>query len=201
MNNRHPLLEDLFSLSIGVMLLSVAIMLLKQTGVMVGGVAGVALLLDHFSQFGFGLLFMTFSAPFYLMAWFRIGRRFTLYSLGVVAAISLLTEQLSHYITIDGLTPMAAAVFAGILIGVGMLVLFRHNASAGGFNVLALYCQQRFAIRAGYLLMGLDLTVLFITAITMGVETLIASAISFVLMNLVISMNHKPGRYLGAQAA
>ncbi|GAA5191161.1 YitT family protein [Ferrimonas gelatinilytica] len=195
MNTSHSLYEDLFSLSIGILLLSFALVMLKQTGVLVGGVAGVALLVHRLTDLGFGLLFFAISAPFYLMAWFRMSRMFTLKSLVAVALISWLTDFLNHSIEFQGLTPMMAGAIGGIFCGMGLLALFRHNASAGGFNVLALYGQERFGLRAGYLQMGLDLLILLITALLFSVETLLASTLCVILTNLVLGFNHRPGRY------
>ncbi|MBY5992849.1 YitT family protein [Ferrimonas balearica] len=196
MTSSHSLQEDLFSLGIGVMMLSFAIVILKQAGVLVGGVAGLALLVSQLSGWGFGLLFFAISAPFYLMAWFRMSRAFTLKSLATVGLISWLSELMQNAIAIEGLSPLMAGAIGGVLCGVGLLVLFRHHSSAGGFNVLALYCQERFGLRAGYLLMGLDGLILLATAVFFGVETLMASTLCIVLMNLVLGMNHRPGRYL-----
>jgi len=42
-----------------------------------------------------------------------------------------------------------AAVFGGFAMGVGLLILFRHRASLGGVNILALFLQERFGLRAG----------------------------------------------------
>ncbi|QIZ78237.1 YitT family protein [Ferrimonas lipolytica] len=196
MKTSHALHEDLFSLSIGVLVLSVALVILKQAGVLVGGVAGLGLLISQLTDVSFGLLFFALSAPFYLMSWFQMSRSFTAKSLMCVGAISMLSEQLQHSVVIQGLTPLAAATIGGVLCGLGILVLFRHNGSAGGFNVLAIFCQERFGIRAGYLLMGLDLCILVATMICFGVKTLLASALCIVLMNLVIGLNHRPGRYV-----
>ena len=40
-----------------------------------------------------------------------------------------------------------------------MLILFRHRASLGGFNVLVLYLQERYGWRAGLIQMGLDCSI------------------------------------------
>ncbi|SHH31157.1 YitT family protein [Ferrimonas marina] len=195
MSPSHSWLEDLFSLAIGVLVVSVAIVVLKQAGVLVGGVAGLALLIGRVFELEFGPLFFALSAPFYLMAWFRMNRVFTLKSLGCVGLIAWLSELLGQRIAIDGLSPMMAAVVGGVLCGLGLLALFRHNASAGGFNVLVMYCQERFNLRAGYLQMGLDLVILVATFLLFSAETLLASTLCIVLMNGVLGVNHRPGRY------
>lgn len=40
--------------------------------------------------------------------------------------------------------------------GLGMLILFRHRSSLGGFNVLCLFIQDRFGISVGKSQMAID---------------------------------------------
>ena len=41
------------------------------------------------------------------------------------------------------LQPAFAAILAGLMSGVGILMLVRHKSSLGGFGVLAIYLQER----------------------------------------------------------
>ena len=41
----------------------------------------------------------------------------------------------------------------------GLLMLFRHRASLGGVNILALYMQERFGFRAGAVQMAIDASI------------------------------------------
>ena len=92
--------------------------------------------------------------------------------------------------TID---PLYAALVGNLLAGVGILVVFRHRSSLGGFNVVALLCQERLGWRAGYVQMGLDLVVVLAFATVSDLGLALASAAGAVLLNLVIAMNHRPG--------
>ena len=74
--------------------------------------------------------------------------------------------------------------------GLGMLILFRHNTSLGGFNVLVLYCQQRFGIAAGKMQMGIDVTILIASAFFMSPMVLACSVLGAIMLNLVLAMNH-----------
>ena len=85
-----------------------------------------------------------------------------------------------------------------LLAGIGILVVFRHRSSLGGFNVVALLCQERLGWRAGYVQMALDVSVvLAFAAVSHDLALALASAVGAVLLNLVIAMNHRPGRYTG----
>lgn len=77
-----------------------------------------------------------------------------------------------------------------------MLILFRHNSSLGGFNIAALILQERFGLRAGYVLMCLDAAVVLASMLVVTPLTAIVSAFGAGLLNLILALNHRPGRYL-----
>lgn len=86
-------------------------------------------------------------------------------------------------------------MLGGGLIGTGMLVIFRHKMSLGGFNILALYLQERFGIRAGKVQMGLDCTIVILSLFIVDISLILLSVVGAVVTNLILAMNHKPGRY------
>jgi uncharacterized membrane-anchored protein YitT (DUF2179 family) len=82
------------------------------------------------------------------------------------------------------------------LVGLGLLVIFRHGASLGGFNVLALLLQERLNFRAGYVQMGLDVSVILLALFVVAPATVLLSAVGAVVLNIILAFNHRPGRYL-----
>src|SRR5690606_3902136 len=125
-----------------------------------GSTAGLALLLDYVTGFGFGPLFFVINLPFYALALLRMGWPFTLRTIGAVALVSLLSGLVPHWLEITRVEPLFAALAGGALMGLGILLLFRHRASVGGINILSLYLQDRFGIRAGYFQLGVDAVIL-----------------------------------------
>jgi len=76
-------------------------------------------------------------------------------------------------------------------------VLFRHGASAGGFGILAAYLQERYNWRAGYVQGSLDLCVVLGSLALVDPYILLSSVVGVVVLNLLIAINHRPGRYFG----
>ena len=93
--------------------------------------------------------------------------------------------------------PAYAALVGGMLMGMGMLVLFRHRCSLGGFGITALYLQERCGWRAGYVQMTLDCLVLLSAFFIVDLERALWSVVAALTLNQVLSMNHRPGRYGG----
>jgi len=194
---KHSLLEDALALPIGAFLLSWGMFLLQSIDGVTGGLAGVAFLGSYVSGWSVGLVYFLVNVPFYYLAVRRMGWRFTIKTLIAVGLISIMVELHPLFIDVSGLDSMYAAIFAGLAIGTGMLVLFRHGASAGGFGILAQYLQATRGWRAGYVQGALDVLVVSASLALVAPYILLCSIVGAVLLNAVIAINHRPGRYLG----
>jgi uncharacterized membrane-anchored protein YitT (DUF2179 family) len=193
---RHGLVDDAQALVTGTLFVALALMLLRQAGLMAGGTAGLALLGHYASGWRFGVLFFCVNLPFYWLAWQRMGRRFTLKTVAAVTLLALLSEALPQWLAIERLNPLFAAVAGGLLAGAGFLILFRHRASLGGLNVLVLWLQQRFGWRAGYVQLGLDVAILLASTPWVEAPRLAVSIVAAAAMNLALAINHRPERYV-----
>jgi len=159
----HRQYEDVLALLTGTMLVALGLVLYTHAGLITGSSAGLALLIQYVTGYGFGTVFFVINLPFYYLAVKRMGWPFTLRTFTAVALISVLSRLTPDWISIADINPLYAAVAGGGLMGMGLLVLFRHRAGLGGFNILALYLQDNFGIRAGYFQLGVDLVILVVS--------------------------------------
>lgn len=194
---KHALWEDAIALVTGAFLVSWGMFLLHEIGGVSGGLAGVSFLITYATDWRLGVVFFIVNLPFYFLAWRRMGRSFTIKTLVTVALISVGTGIHRLYIDVSHVAVPYAAIFAGLSIGMGMLVLFRHGASAGGFGIVAAYMQERHGIRAGYVQGALDLVVVLASLALVDLSTLLWSIVGALVLNLVLAINHRPGRYYG----
>lgn len=193
---RHTLLEDMQALLSGTLLVSLGVALVGKAGLITGGVVGLAFLMHYATGISFGILFFLINLPFYWLALKKLGRAFVLKTFTAVALLSVLTEIIPGVLEIEWVNPVYAAVTGGLLMGVGLLILFRHRASLGGLNVLVLYLQERYGWRAGIVQLVFDVAILLasvpmISAVSVGI-----SLIGAVVLNLTLAVNHRPGRYM-----
>jgi uncharacterized membrane-anchored protein YitT (DUF2179 family) len=134
--------------------------------------------------------------PFYWVAYRRLGLAFTLKTFITVALTSFFTDVLPGLIPIGDINPLVAALFGGLLIGTGMLALFRHRASLGGFGILALYLQDKFGWRAGLVQLALDGVVLTVSFFVATPFVIACSILAAVTLNLTLAINHRTDRYI-----
>lgn len=194
---RHRLYEDVLAMISGTMFVSLGTLIYTETMLTVGSSAGLALLLSYVSGWGFGVIFFIVNLPFYILAVKRMGWAFTLRTFTAVALVSILSKLNGQWIDFSHLDPLYATVIGGGLIGTGLLMLFRHRTGLGGINILAMYLQEKTGLRAGYFQLGVDLTILAIAFFVLPADRLALSVLGAAIANLILAINHKPGRYMG----
>lgn len=200
MSAQHSWLEDALAMLTATALISLGIVFFNQPGLVVGGTAGLALLLHKLLPLSFGQLFFMLNIPFYWLAWKRLGGLFVLKTVIAVSSVSFLGDHLHQWMQLNQIRPVYAAVMGSVLVGIGLLILFRHRASLGGFNILCLWLQERYGLSAGKVQMGLDCSIVLSSALITSWPVLLLSVFAAVIVNVVLATNHKPGRYNPAAA-
>ena len=195
--SQHTAFEDAQAIVTGALFIALGVAMFAQAGLLTGGTAGLAFLIHYATGWRFGVVFFVINVPFYVLALRAMGWTFTVKTFCAVAALSLFSELMPLVLRFDFLQPVYAGVMGGFLIGAGLLMLFRHKASLGGLNIVVLYLQERHGWRAGKVQMAIDCLIV-LAACTLVEPRLIAiSILGAVALNLVVAVNHRPGRYLG----
>lgn len=194
---KHTRAEDALAVASGTLLISVGIAFFTTAGLLTGGTAGLAFLLHYATGIGFGPLFFALNLPFYWLAWRKMGVAFTVKTFIAVALLSALTTLQSQLLAFGSLQPVYAALVGGLITGTGFLILFRHKCSLGGIGVLALWLQDRFGWRAGKVQMGVDCAIVLLALFSIEPMRVLYSILGAVALNIVLAINHRPGRYLG----
>ena len=194
----HRLPDDLQGLVTGTLFVALGVLMYQHAGLLTGGTAGLAFLIHYATGLDFGPVYFAVNLPFCLLAWHRMGRRFTLKTLASAALLAVLVQLLPAGVGFDHLSVPVAALLGGLLMGAGMLMLFRHQSSLGGFNVVALMLQERRGWRAGYVQLGLDAAILLAAMTVTDGPRLLWSVVGATALNLALSFNHRPGRYQAA---
>ena len=200
----HSVADDVLGILCGTVVVSIGLFLLRAGGVVTGGTAGLTLLLDYTTPIPFGVLFLVINLPFFLLAIRSKGWGFVLRSALAIALVSLFAtfHAIPNIGTLGEITlnPFYAAAIGSVTASVGIIILFRHGASMGGFNIVGLILQDKFGWRAGYVMMVGDAAVVLASFAIADLPLVAASATGVVIMNLIIAFNHRPGRYVAVTA-
>jgi len=193
----HSAFEDAQALLIASLFVSLGLGFLAKGGLLAGGTAGVALLLSRLTGVRFGVIFLLVNVPFFWLGVRQMGWRFTLKTFAAIGLVSLGSDQLHRLVSLQAVQPVYGAVAGGLLAGTGLLMLFRHDACLGGLNILSIWLQRRHGVRAGAFQMAVDSAIVAAGFFLVPFETLALSVLGAVALNLVLAVNHRPGRYLG----
>ncbi len=175
----------------GAFMMALSVIFLKQAGLVTGQTAGLSILLSYVLPIGFGPIFFIISLPFLCLSLLRRGRAFTLRTLFVVLSVSLGTPFLSELIVIERVHPLFGAILAGACAGVGLIALFRHNASAGGLGVLALVIEEKTGFKTGWFQMCFDAVVFLAACFILPPEKILYSFAGAAVLNAIVAWNFK----------
>lgn len=192
----HTTQEDWVAILIGTFLIGQGVFFLQSAELLTGGVAGLTLILTQLTPLSFGVLFFMINIPFYYLSWKRFGPQFAIRSVVSGALVSVFSDNIDRFIQINAVAELYCAILGGLLVGVGMLILFRHRSSVGGFSALCLIIQDKTGISVGKTQLAIDCIILCISFLFATPMIILYSVIGAVLLNIVLAMNHKPSRYV-----
>lgn len=194
---RHRLYEDALAILTGTLIMSLGVIIYSKAMLLTGSTSGLALLLQYATGAQFWLVFSLINLPFYVLAIKRLGWMFALRTFLAVTLVALFSKLTAGWVEFARLDPVYATVVGGGLMGTGLLILFRHRTGLGGINILAIYFQEKFGIRAGYFQLVVDLAILAAAFFVLPPANLVLSVVGAAVVNMTLAINHKPGRYAG----
>ncbi|ANK90096.1 MULTISPECIES: YitT family protein [Rhizobium] len=193
---RHTPIEDVQGIFSGSLIAALGLYVLASAGFLTGSTAGVAFLLHYAFGVNFGLAFFLLNLPFFYLSWKRLGMVFTLKTFIAIGLTSVLSDVQSRFFSISIIHPAWAALLGGLLLGFGLLALYRHRASLGGVGILGIYLQERFGIRAGLVQLAIDLCVLAAAFFVTTPPIVFYSVLGAIVLNLFVAINHRADRYI-----
>ena len=134
-----------------------------------GGITGIAIILHYLLNWPISWTVLFLNLPLFVIGWKMVGRTFLVYSvLGVSAfSIALSVSSIAPSLTNDALL---AAIFGGVVSGIGMGIIFRSRGSLGGTDILAVFFSRTTSFSVGQVLMGIDAIIFIVTAILLRPE-------------------------------
>ena len=109
-----------------------------------GGAIGVALLVNHLTNLPIGMMTMATNIPLLILAWFYLSRRFAVPTAVTTALSSLVLDVL-----VAPLCPVytgdrfLCSLYGGVVIGVGMALIFLAGTTTGGSDILGYLLQKK----------------------------------------------------------
>lgn len=132
-----------------------------------GGISGLAMIVVHILGFGsIGTVTMLINLPLFALGGIKIGRKFFVGSLVGMLASSVALDVFSG-LPVPQADPLLAALYGGVLCGLGLGVVFAAGASTGGSDIIVRLIKRRWPhFQIGTISIGFDLVVAVLTGLT-----------------------------------
>ncbi len=132
-----------------------------------GGVSGIAIIVNAFSGFPVGVLIMALNIPVFLLGLRTMGKKYVLSSLAGMVISSVLIDVFSRVLRLAPATqnPILASIYGGVLMGLGLGLVFRAGASTGGSDVIGMVLSKFTGISIGFGIMITDFLVISASAL------------------------------------
>jgi uncharacterized membrane-anchored protein YitT (DUF2179 family) len=184
------LVKRIIGIFLGALFVSVGLeIFLVPNNIIDGGVVGISIILSHLSNWTLGVFLFLMNLPFLIVGYKQIGKTFALSTLFGVTLMSIGTTLLHP---VPGLTkdPLLAAVFGGIILGLGVGFVIRYGGSLDGTEIVAILINKKTPFSVGEIVMFFNLFILgsagFVFGWDRAMYSLIAYYIAFKIIDLTI---------------
>ena len=114
-----------------------------------GGISGLAQLIHHYAEFPIGLMVFLGNIPLFILGWKHLGGpRFAIRTVVSIIAFSAFTDLLMLFLPRGGVTDdlVLNTIYGGLLLGVGLGIVYRGRGTSGGSDILGRILNFRFHI-------------------------------------------------------
>ena len=150
-------------LTIGSMVMSLGLVLFLIPGkIAPGGVSGIGIVLYHLFGLPVGIVMLVFNIPLYFIGLKLLGKTFGVRTLYAFILVSLFTDFLGDilHIPIPDTEPFLASLFGGIILGIGLGLVFRFKGTTGGSDIVGQFINRYTNISVGTGIMIVDFFVI-----------------------------------------
>lgn len=181
-------LVDLPAILLGSVILAVAMnMFLIPHQLAAGGISGLAVILYHLFNLPVGLTIIVANVPLFIWAYTQLGPRVVLQSIIGTVFFSAAVE-LTAFLPVATNDIILSAVYGGVIMGIGVGLVFRFRGSTGGTTLLSLILNKTTGLSTGQTLLGGDLVVIVLAIFVFGGEAAMYAALALFVSSWVIDV-------------
>ncbi len=158
--------------------------------IVAGGITGIAMILNRFTQWPVGLMVLAMNVPLFLIAWRHFGVSYLVGSLVGTAVSSVCVDliALTHIVATND--PMLGSIIGGVIKGAGMGIIYYVGASTGGIDILAKMLREKYqSINFGTIILIIDVVIVIAYAFVLQqYESAMYSLIGMYVVSKVVDL-------------
>lgn len=163
--------RDALLLVIGALIYSVgAQCFVVPANIAPGGAVGIALMLNYVTGLPVGSMTLMVNLPLLVLAWFYLSKKFALRTAAACAICSLVLDMvIAPFCPVYVGDRLLCSLYGGILVGVGMALIFISGSTTGGSDIAGYLLQKKYPhVSIGRALMMIDGVILFLSIFVFG---------------------------------
>jgi uncharacterized membrane-anchored protein YitT (DUF2179 family) len=127
-----------------------------------GGVSGIAILINYFTRLPVGALIIVLNVPIFLLGLRTMGKKYVASSLAGMLVSSVMIDLFHEVLKVGPATQneILASIYGGILLGVGLGLVFRGRASTGGSDIVGMILSKYTGMSLGFGIMITDFLII-----------------------------------------
>ena len=179
------LLKSLFFITIGAFIAAFALeSFLLPNEVIDGGIIGISMIINHLTKWNLGLLIIILNAPFIILALKKMGKMFVFLTAYANIILAVALNIFNHYKVTNDIT--LATVFGGIVLGIGVGLILKNEASLDGTEILSLLVSKKFGFSVGEFIMGINVFIYLAAGKVFSWESAMYSILTYFIASKVI---------------
>lgn len=153
-----------------------------------GGVVGIAIMTSYLTHWPFGLLLILLNLPFLYLGYTQIGKTFAFSTIFSIFALSAAVTFM-HGLQIFTTDMFLAAIFGGIVLGLGVGLIIRNGGSLDGTEIVAIILDKRTGFSVGEIILFFNIFILGSAGLVYSPDramySLVAYFVTFKMIDLV----------------
>lgn len=185
---KHQAVREYAGVLLGTAVVAAAFqMFLVPNQIAAGGISGLGIILFYLSRIPVGLTILLLNLPLFVIAAKLFGARFIVRGLFGAISLAVLVEVFSFLPAVTG-DLLLASLYGGIMMGVGIALVFQARGSTGGTVLAAQVLNKLFGFTIGQSLLGVDFLVVVLAGIVFNLELAMYALISLFVSSRVIDL-------------
>ena len=133
-----------------------------------GGVSGLSIVLHYLFNLPVGLVMLVFNIPLFFLGLKILGKEFGPRTFFSFVLVSIFTDFYDKVLGLQAATedPLLASIFGGVLLGVGLGVVFRFKGTTGGSDIVGQIIHKYSNVSVGTGILIADFFVITFAGIT-----------------------------------
>ncbi|MBQ1417116.1 MAG: YitT family protein [Selenomonas sp.] len=152
-----------------------------------GGIVGISIMLETITGMSLGVFLVLLNIPFLFMGYKQIGKNFAIATLVAICFLAVWSEIFEplQKVTDD---PFLAAIFGGIIDGLGVGLIIRAGGSLDGTEIVAIIMDKKSVFSVGEVVMFINLFILSSAGLLYGWDKAMYSLVAYFVISKMIDV-------------